>query len=288
VKPASRIWSNECVETGTPSDIDPSINPELEGRSTLEVMDAVVNAAGERGIAVLLGHQLARGDEQQELWYTSSYPEEQWLQDWRVLATRYATNPAVVGADLAAEPHGPACWGCGEPARDWYAAAGRAGAVIQQVAPRWLVVVAGVQTAQGGAASWWGSELSDVRKRPLELKVPRKVVYAVHDWPPTVSGQPWFDDPSYPANLPAVWERKWGFLLTEKTAPVIVTGFGTPYRTATDKQWLDTFVKYLDTRSVSFAYWAWNHEPDSGAGLVKADWSTPEPNLRTALAPLLD
>ncbi len=281
-------WSNDCVETGSPSGIDTSANPDLQGVSTLELMDAVVDGAAERDLRVVLVHQRAVGDEIQELWYTSSYPDEQWLQDWLTVAQRYADHPAVVGADLHNEPHGPACWGCGEPAIDWHAAATRAGNAILEVAPTWLVMVAGVQTAQGGEASWWGSELSDVPTRPVELSTPGRLVYTAHDWPVSVAKQTWFSDPAYPANLPAVWEAKWAFLTTQDVAPVVLSGFGSPYATEVDQQWLDTLVQFVGDRELSFSYWAWNAEPDSGNGLVQQDWTTPNPGPREAIAPLLD
>jgi endoglucanase len=79
-----------------------------------------------------------------QLWYTGQYPEQRWIDDWRMLAQRYRNNPTVVGADLHNEPHTPACWGCGDQTRDWRLAAERAGNAIQAVNPDWLIIVEGV------------------------------------------------------------------------------------------------------------------------------------------------
>ena len=52
-----------------------------------------------------------------------------------MLAQRYASNPAVIGADLHNEPHGSATWGDGNPATDWRLAAERAGNAILAANP---------------------------------------------------------------------------------------------------------------------------------------------------------
>jgi aryl-phospho-beta-D-glucosidase BglC (GH1 family) len=54
-----------------------------------------------------------------------------------MLAQRYANNSTVIGADLHNEPHGSACWGCGDNATDWRLAAERAGNAIHTVNPNW-------------------------------------------------------------------------------------------------------------------------------------------------------
>ena len=45
--------------------------------------------------------------QQSALWYPTQYPESRWISDWQMLATHYAGNPTVVGADLHNEPHSP-------------------------------------------------------------------------------------------------------------------------------------------------------------------------------------
>ena len=72
-------------------------------------------------------------------------------------------NPTVIGADLHNEPHGSACWGCGDPARDWAAAATRAGNAVLAVNPHLLIVVEGVERQSDGSTTWWGGGLADVR-----------------------------------------------------------------------------------------------------------------------------
>ena len=118
---------------------------------------------------------------QSALWYTAATPESTWISDWRMLAQRYAGNTTVIGADLHNEPHAEgtnpnatgACWGCGDPARDWRLAAERAGNAILAVQPNWLIFVEGVSCPSGGLSNvwdgdpsndedcgWWGGNLS--------------------------------------------------------------------------------------------------------------------------------
>jgi len=49
----------------------------------------------------------------------------------------------------------------------------------------------------------------DVAKYPVELNVPNRVVYSPHDYGPGVSGQSWFTDPTFPNNLPSLWDKHW-------------------------------------------------------------------------------
>src|SRR5260221_2967461 len=122
----------------------------------------------------------------------------------------YKDNPMVVGADLHNEPHAPACWGCGQPAIDWQAAAERAGNAILAVNPNWLIFVEGVDCYGGTSdCNWWGSNLEGVRDHPVKLNVPDRLVYSVHDYPASVHGQSWFSAANYPANLPAAWDKYW-------------------------------------------------------------------------------
>ncbi len=67
------------------------------------------------------------------------------------------------------------------------------------------------------------------RSAPVRLNIPHRLVYSAHEYPATVHGQPWFGDPAYPGNLPAVWDKYWDCLVKENLAPVLVGEFGTRY-----------------------------------------------------------
>ncbi len=106
-----------------PEGINLAENPDLEGITSLELMDRIIEHAGSRGLAVLLDRHALAPDNRHHLWYDDTYPAERLISDWQLLAERYADVPNVIGADLYNEPHDEACWGCDDPARDWRAAA---------------------------------------------------------------------------------------------------------------------------------------------------------------------
>ncbi|MBM9469510.1 cellulase family glycosylhydrolase [Nakamurella leprariae] len=281
-------FSNECLHSTAPaSGIDATRNPELVGRTGQQVMDAVVAAAQQSGLRIILDRHRPDSGSQSELWYTDRYPESVWIEDWQQLAQRYAGDPTVIGVDLHNEPHGPACWGCGDPAVDWAAAATRAGNAVLAVNSELLILVEGVQQQAAAGNTWWGGGLADAADHPIILDVADRVVYAPHDYPASISGQPWFSDPAYPANLPAVWDRNWGHLAQQDIAPVLLGEFGTRLQTDSDRAWLTTLVDYLQQRELSFAYWSFNPNSGDTGGLVGDDWTTPEAAKLAALAPLL-
>ena len=281
-------FSNQCIGQTTPvQGIDAVHNPGLQNKTPLQVMDAVIASAKSHGLRVILDRHRPDSGSQSELWYTGAYPESRWIADWVMLAKRYAAEPAVIGADLHNEPHGQACWGCGDATRDWAAAATRAGNAVLAADPHLLVLVEGVEHQGDGTSTWWGGGLTDAARHPITFAVPHQLVYSPHDYPASIFAQSWFQAPGYPANLPAVWDTHFGYLQQRNVAPVLLGEFGTKLETVSDQQWLASMVSYLDARKMSFAYWSFN--PDSGdtGGLVRDDWVTPQAAKLSALRPLL-
>lgn len=98
-----------------PSSIDYSRNADLQGLSALQVMDKVINELSNRGMYVLLDHHTPDCQSISELWYTSSYSEQQWITDLTFVAQRYVNVPGVIGLDIKNEPHGSATAGHWQP-----------------------------------------------------------------------------------------------------------------------------------------------------------------------------
>lgn len=280
-------YSNECIRGAAVSGVDTSLNPALAGKTPLQIVDVVVKRAEAHGLSIILDRHRPSSAAQSELWYSGTYSEKAWIADWVMLAKRYATSPTVIGADLHNEPHGAACWGCSDAKRDWAAAATRAGSAVLAANPKLLILVEGVERQRDGANTWWGAGLADAATRPIVLPVAHRVVYSPHEYPNSVSAQPWFDAADYPANLPGQWDKTWGYLVRKELAPVIVGEFGTKLETRSDQQWLDGFVNYLRTNRISFSYWSFNPNSGDTGGLVQADWTTPEAAKLSKLAPLL-
>lgn len=281
-------FANQCLDAGaTTNSINFAQNPTLQGKTPLQVMDTVIAEAKTRGMRVILDRHRPDFNSQSELWYTSAYSEQRWIADWKMLAQRYLNDPTVIGADLHNEPHGRACWGCADTTRNWAAAATRAGNAIQTVNPKWLIIVEGVEAQGNGSYTWWGGGLSDARATPITLTVPNQIVYSAHDYPASIYAQSWFGAANYPANLPGVWDRNWGYLQKENIAPVLLGEFGTKLQTDSDRKWLAEIVKYLKAGGFSFAFWSFNPNSGDTGGLVGDDWVTPQQAKLDALAPLL-
>lgn len=282
-------FSSECLaaQASAVNGVGAWKNPGLIGKTPLQIMDRVVDAAAARHLRVILDRHRPDSGSQSELWYTGRFPERQWIADWVSLADRYRDRPTVIGADLHNEPHGSACWGCGDPATDWAAAATRAGDAVLAANPDWLIFVEGVERQRTAGSTWWGGGLADAATSPIALEVPNQLVYSAHDYPAGVYAQRWFSEPGYPANLPAIWDRNWGYLQQQNIAPVLLGEFGTRLATESDRAWLTTLVGYLAQRGTSFAYWSYNPNSGDTGGLVADDWTTPQHAKLDALAPLL-
>ena len=170
------------------------------------------------------------------------------------------------------------------------------------------------------ACAWarWGGNLAAAAELPVRLRLPGRVVYSPHDYPPSVYRQAWFtgDHESYASTLPLVWDRYWGHLLgtgdvaggvpggredigsdaagggdpageAAAGVPVLLGEFGSFCSTAEDTAWLCALCGYGAEKRLSFAFWCLNPNSADTGGLLLDDWTTPHaPKLRL-LAPLL-
>ena len=281
-------YSNQLFDAGsTPNGIDFAKNPDLAGLTGVQIMDRIVEYSGQIGMRILLDRHRPDAGGQSELWYTASYDEARWIHDWTMLASRYAGNATVIGADLHNEPHGVACWGCGDVTRDWRLAAERAGNAILAVNPDWLIVVEGVES-HAGQNYWWGGNLAGAGAAPVRLNIANRLVYSPHDYPASVYPQSWFSAPDYPANLPALWDAKWGYLHRAGVAPVLLGEFGTRLATVSDQQWLSALTSYLGigVDGIHWTFWSWNPNSGDTGGILNDDWQTIDQAKQAMLVPL--
>ncbi|MFF5498267.1 cellulase family glycosylhydrolase [Streptomyces aquilus] len=275
-------FSDDIFKSGTvPNSIDFSSgkNADLQGLSSLGVLDKIVAYAGQDGLKVILDRHRPDSAGQSALWYTAAVPESTWIANLKALATRYLGQDTVVGIDLHNEPHDPACWGCGDTATDWRLAAQRAGNAVLSVNPDLLIFVEGVQTFNG-VSGWWGGNLMGVAQYPVNLSVANRVVYSAHDYATSVAQQSWFSDPSFPANMPGIWDKYWGYIFKQNIAPVWVGEFGTTLQSTVDQKWLAALVDYLrptstyGSDSFHWTFWSWNPNSGDTGGILKDDWQS--------------
>ncbi|WNZ49070.1 glycoside hydrolase family 5 protein [Leptolyngbya boryana CZ1] len=268
-------------------------NQELQGKKPIEVMDAVIQEAGQQGLMVLLDSHRLNNQRIPELWYGDGFTEEDWISTWTMLAERYKNQPHVIGADLKNEPHGKASWGTGDRATDWRLAAERAGNAILKVNRNWLIVVEGVENNVPGQRlkHWMGGNLEGVKRFPVRLAVQNRVVYSPHEYGAGVFQQPWFSAIDFPRNLTTRWEQGFFYIVRQKIAPIFVGEFGGRQVDEKSKEgiWQRRFVDYLKRNQLGFAYWSWNPNSQDTGGILQDDWvaiDQPKQKLLNQLLPV--
>ena len=301
-------FSNQMVESNpVPSGFTTYANGQqantaLVGQTALADLDTIVAYAGSIGLRVILDNhrsEAGNSNEANGLWYTSAYPQSKWIADWQALAGRYSAsqftfngNPTVIGMDLRNEPHlianggyTGACWtgdtetngsysGC--PAsltsQNWPVAAEAAGNAILAINPKLLLFVEG-NDCYDGTCGWQGGNLMGVASNPVLLSVPNQLVYSAHDYGPSLYAQPWFNSSTTPSSLDAIWNKFWGSISANGTAPVWLGEFGTDNNLSdiqntaagSQGQWFQSLIAYLQANpSIDWTYWALNGEDSYG------------------------
>ena len=286
------------------------------GQTALADLDTIVAYAGSIGLRVILDNHRSEAGETNEangLWYTSAYPQANWIADWQTMATRYSAskftfngNPTVIGMDLRNEPHlsgtgatTGSCWtgdtatnGCPTSltTQNWPVAAEAAGNAILAINPKLLIFVEG-NDCYSGVCGWQGGNLIGVATNPVTLSVANQLVYSAHDYGPNLYQQPWFNSSTTTASLDAVWNKYWGYISANGTAPVWLGEFGTD-NTSTDiestaagsqGQWFQSLVGYLQNNpAINWTYWALNGEDTYG--LLDGSYdATPPSSLKQSL-----
>ncbi|MFD8593475.1 glycoside hydrolase family 5 protein [Kitasatospora sp. NPDC059646] len=275
-------FANALVHDTAPvPDAAVTANPQLKGRTPLQVMDAVVAALTADGFAVILNnhttsYRFCCGLDGNERW-NSGQSTQQWENDWLFLVGRYKDNKRVVGADLRNEVRrdtwNDANWGWGDD-HDEYAAFEEAGNRILQADPDMLVVMEGIN---------WQGIPTDITPhgRPMLTPVANlsntlirsdKLVYAAHFYAYTGpantgagSGPGSTSDPRYqdltPAQLAQVVDQEALFVTRAGqhfTAPVWVSEFGAAGRdgsSAKEQAWWAAFTDILVRNDTDFAVW---------------------------------
>jgi endoglucanase len=286
-------YSDDIMANQVVQGVNTAVNPDLAGVTTLALMDKIIDYCGQLGIRVIIDRHRPDSGGQSKLWYTATVSEATWIANMKTLAARYKGDPTVVGFDLHNEPHADgtepngtgACWGCGDPARDWRLAAERGGNAVLQANPDLLIVVEGVSCPSGATPNfwdgipdpdcgWWGGNLTMAGQFPVRLTNPRKLVYSAHDYGMSVSNQQrWFLDPTFPATLQPFWESMWGYLVRQNIAPVLLGEFGSTLADPKDSVWMPALLSYVQGLGMSWTYWSLNPNSGDTKGLLLDDWT---------------
>ncbi|HYZ23995.1 MAG TPA: cellulase family glycosylhydrolase [Rhodopila sp.] len=266
----------------------------------LERIDRVVAAAQKVGLRVILDNHTNEpghgprdnwGAQQKNgLWYDrgggsdntdgggnpGTVTDAKFLADWQAVARHYAKSQTVIGYDLRNEPldwPGMSEWGTGSnrDIRDMYE---RVGNAIQAIDPSKLIIVEPPN-----------SDCRGIRKYPVTLGVPDKLVYSVHEYPGEISAEKVSSGPALIKRM----NEKWGFIINEGIGPIFVGEMGASMTSPQSKAWAATIVPYLNGegpdglrigrgQGVSTDWWAWGYLPGQNPdGTLEANWTTPRP-----------
>ncbi|MEV6532575.1 cellulase family glycosylhydrolase [Streptomyces sp. NPDC051639] len=275
-------FSNEMIHGTTPvPDVAVTANPQLRGRTPLQVYDAVVAALTGDGFAVILNNHTNTsrwccGIDGNERW-NSGQSTQQWADDWVFMARRYAGDPGVVGADLYNEVRRDVLddpnWGQGD-AHDWYAAAQLAAdRILTEADPDLLIVIEGI--------NWTGlpvdglphdrPTLAPARTLSHTLVAAHKLVHSAHFYGytgPHHSGATGIGETHDARYQDLTRDQLYQTLDDEAlfvaeqgnqhfTAPVWVSefGIGAGETGAAARTWFGNITDYFADHDTDFAYW---------------------------------
>jgi endoglucanase len=287
-------YSIQSLRSDTLTGIDYTIgvNQDLDGKTPLQVMDTIIQEAERQHLMILLDSHRLNDQRIPELWYGDGFTEADWIDTWTLLAERYKDQNNIIGADLKNEPHGIASWGSNDLTTDWRLAAERAGNAILAIDPDWLIVVEGVENnvPRQKLTHWMGGNLEGVKRYPVRLAIPNKLVYSPHEYGPGVFDQPWFSEPSFPQNLYQRWDIGFNYIAKEGIAPVLIGEFGGRQVDGNSKEgiWQRQLVDFIQNKGLSFAYWCWNPNSEDTGGILLDDWLTVDRPKSELLSRLLE
>lgn len=282
-------FANAMVhDTAAVPDSAVAANPQLRGKTPLQVFDAVVAALTADGFAVILnnhttGYRFCCALDGNERW-NSGQSTRQWVDDWVFLVNRYKADKRVVGADLRNEVRRDTWddpnWGWGNE-HDLYAAFQEAGNRILQADPDLLIVMEGInwQGIPSVLFSHGRPMLTPVRNLSNTLITSGKLVYAAHfygytgpnhtgstgGWSGGETPDPRYRELSLEQLVRTVNDQ--ALFVTQEgqhfTAPVWISEFGAGGRgndpgredDAEERAWFRNFTDILVKNDTDFAQW---------------------------------
>ncbi len=298
------------VFTSGDATYNPNLDPELVGKTSLQLLDILVADAGAAGLKVIFVHQDDDGgpggwggQQANGLWFDSGPGSDgtdgsgtagtvtaaQFQSDSVELAQNFAGNSTVIGFDVDNEPtsQGNINWGQGGPT-DIQAMYTQVGNAIQAVDPGALIICEGVENWSGPEpgmpAGFAEGDLSGVATDPVTLNVANKVVYSVHEYPPDLSGNGSYTSSQQIAEMNAGW----GYLETDDIAPVWVGEIGSNLESTQDQTWIQGVLDYMngkdaaeggpsfsgDEQPVSGDWWQWGTASGQDPQGIETAWGS--------------
>ena len=275
--------------------VDPNKNPELIGKTPLQVLDLWMAEANRQGLYVMLDfHSVSRYrlyptwfiDNPNDYWLTyngQAYSADHWVRDLKFVAARYAHLQNFFAIDLYNEPHGQVRWSTGDPQVTnskfyWKPAAEKAAAAVLQSNPRLLIFVQGINGNYDGIEDSslsmnWGESFQQQAYQPLNIAAD-KLVLSPHTYGPDVYVKSSFSAPDFPNNLPAQWDKLFGQFAG--VHPIVVGEWGGRFGDGgvgeQDVIWQNALVDYLLSKNIrSSFYWCYTPNSTDTGGILDDD-----------------
>jgi len=288
-------WMNGVF---VPHNINTFANPELEGKTSLEVFDAFLAASKKYGVKVLLDAHSPHIDNMGHIyptWTKDDITEDVFFDTWVWLAERYKNDDTIIGFDLENEPHGKAHsdtnfakWDNSNDANNWKRVAEEASKRILAVHPNVLILIEGIEVYPIDGASWtstnekdyhfnwWGGNLRGVKDFPVIVEGHQnKIMYSPHDYGPAVFRQDWFYPGFNKDTLIAdVWDDNWLYIHKQEISPLLMGEWGGFLDGGDNENWMLALRELMDEYKIHHTFWTLNPNSGDTGGLLDHDWAT--------------
>mmetsp|Transcript_14238 Transcript_14238/g.21062 ORF Transcript_14238/g.21062 Transcript_14238/m.21062 type:complete len:437 (-) Transcript_14238:72-1382(-) len=267
------IEDGDCVECLSPFSYD--------------AISMLMKKAAKRGILILFDMHNLTTENKNELWYDENFTEEDFIQGWSNIIGTFGSMPNFMGIDIMNEPHGAVTWGMGLDT-DWDVASARIAKTLKLMHPSYdrLILVEGIHS--GGAPSpypetdsayekFWGSNLDGLYTTLVDVgeELDHLLVYSSHIYGPSLYPHKAFSDPTFPDNMPAIWDKQINFVEGMVNKPVIVGEWG-GVNEGDDALLQAVWSAYMAKNCLNDGfYWAINPNSSDLEGLLDDTWFIP-------------
>ncbi|MFD1218454.1 cellulase family glycosylhydrolase [Microbulbifer celer] len=278
--------------------INDYVNPELEGKTSLEIFDAVVAQAKKYGVKILIDVHSAKADNSghfEPMWYNEELTSEIFYQTWEWMAERYKYDDTILAFDIENEPHGKpwadspfAKWDSSTDESNWKHACETASKRVLAINPNLLVLCEGIESYPKDGVTWnsdsskdfhnywWGGNLRGVSDHPIDLGPDQdQLVYSPHIYGPSVYQQPWFEpDFTYESLIEDAWRDNWFYLYEEGTSPLLFGEWGGHMDGGQNEKWMGYARDLIVEHKLHHTFWCLNPNSGDTGGLWGYDWKT--------------
>ncbi|WP_255306546.1 cellulase family glycosylhydrolase [Streptomyces sp. Wb2n-11] len=301
-------WKNG--QAAVPSGVNAYANPEIAGKSSLEVFDHWLVLCKQYGIKVMLDVHSAEADNSGHVypvWWKGAITSEDFYTAWEWVTARYRNDDTVVAMDVKNEPHGTAGtsprakWDGSTDQDNFKHVCETAGKRMLAINPNLLVLCEGIEiypkagvswtstTATDYHSTWWGGNLRGVRDHPVDLGAHHdQLVYSPHDYGPLVHQQPWFTGDWNRTTLERdVWDPNWLYLHKENKAPLVIGEWGGFLDGGPNQKWMTALRDLVVEHRIHQTFWCLNPNSGDTGGLLLGDWKSWDEEKYALLKPAL-